>query len=169
MSKPLIADAPYPSIKNLNSDPLSARIISSAYATSCGEVNSALQYIYQSFVFNHGGEEKTAELLKSIAIAEMIHIDLLGNALINLGVTPIYSFLPPVAFNFYSTKFVSYSRGFAEMIEDDIVAERHAVASYSKMLKKLKNDGVKELIARLLQDEKLHLEAFTRTYSQYSG
>lgn len=169
MPKPLIAAEPYPSVKELTADPLSARIISSAYATSCGELNSVLQYIYQSFVFNHGGEEETAELLKSIAIAEMIHIDLLGNALINLGAQPIYTFNPPVAFNFYSAKFVAYSHRFAEMLEDDIIAERHAVAAYEKMIARLKNNALKELIARILRDEELHLSAFTQTRARYCG
>ncbi len=169
MPQPLIAKTPYPSVKQLSCDPVSARILSAAYATSCGELNAALQYIYHSFAFNHAGREQTAELLKSVAIAEMIHIDLLGNALINLGAQPVYTFNPPVAFNFYSTKFVAYSHGFAEMLEDDIIAEKHAIAGYDKMLAKLKNERVKELVARINEDEKLHLEAFVKTRAQYCG
>lgn len=166
MPKPLIVQTPYPSVKELTCDPVSARIISSAYATSCGELNSVMQYIFQSFVFNHSGDESNAELLKSIAIAEMIHFDLLGNALINLGAQPVYTFQPPVAFNFYSTKFVSYSCKSAEMLEDDIIAEKHAVCSYKKMLSRLKNEKVKTLIERLLQDEQLHLQAFIEAREQ---
>lgn len=161
MPKPLIAQLPYPSVKKLTCDPIAARILTSAYATSCGELNSILQYVYQSFVFNHAGKEDVAELLKSVAMAEMMHLDMLGNALINLGAQPIYTFTPPAAFNFYSTKFVSYTGKFADMLEDDIIAEKHAVCSYKKMLCRLKNDGVKALVARLLEDEELHLKAFT--------
>ena len=106
MPKPLVAQTPYPSVKDLTCDPLSARIISAQYATSGGELNAVLQYIYQSFAFEHAGNEDTADLLKSIAIAEMKHLDILGNALINLGTQPVYTFQPPVAFNFYSAKFV---------------------------------------------------------------
>ncbi len=166
MPKPLIVNAPYPSVKNLACDPVAARILTSAYATSCGELNSILQYVYQSFAFNHAGDEKTAELLKSVAMAEMLHLDLLGNALINLGAQPIYTFQPPVAFNFYSTKFVSYSGKFSDMLEDDIMAEKHAIGSYKKMLCRLKNEKVSALVARLLEDEKLHLEAFVQARKQ---
>ena len=169
MPQPLIDPAPYPSVKELSCDPLSARIIASAYATSNGELNSVLQYIYQSFAFMHAGEEQTAELVKRVAIAEMLHLDLLGNALINLGVQPIYTFTPPVPFNFYSTKFVAYSTKFSDMLEDDIMAERHAIASYEKMLCRLKNERVKELIARLLSDEELHLKAFLKARTRYCG
>lgn len=166
MPKPLIADTPYPSVKNITFDPVAARILSAQYATSGGELNAILQYIYQSFIFNHAGDEKTANLLESIAIAEMKHFSLLGNALINLGAQPIYTFQPPVAFNFYSTKFVPYSCKFAEMLEDDIIAERHAICSYKKMLSRLKNDKVRALVARILEDEELHLKAFTEARKQ---
>ena len=169
MPKPLIVQSPYPSVKNLTCDPRSARILTSAYATSCGELNATLQYIYQSFVFNHADDGQTAELLKSIAIAEMIHIDLLGNALINLGAQPIFTFQPPVPFNFYSTKFVAYSSAFAEMLEDDIIAERHAISGYRKMLTKLRNDSVSKLVERIIEDEELHLEAFIKAHAQYCG
>lgn len=166
MPKPLIADAPYPSVENLTRDPVAARILSAQFATSGGELNAILQYIYQSFIFNHAGNEKTASLLKSIAIAEMKHFDLLGNALINLGAQPVYTFTPPVAFNFYSTKFVSYTCNFAEMLEDDIIAEKHAIASYKKMLCRLKNEKVSTLVSRILEDEELHLEAFIQARKQ---
>lgn len=166
MPKPLIADTPYPSVKNLTCDPVAARILSAQYATSGGEINAILQYIYQSFAFNHAGDEKTANLLESIAIAEMKHFGLLGNALINLGAQPIYTFTPPVAFNFYSTKFVSYSCKFAEMLEDDIMAEKHAISSYKKMLCRLKNESAIALVKRILEDEELHLAAFVQARKQ---
>ncbi len=169
MPKPLISDEPYPSAEGLSPDPVSARIISTAYATGCGELNSILQYIYQSFIFAHAGDTKCAELVKSVALAEMIHLNLLGNALANLGAQPVFTFNPPVAFNFYSAKFVSYTCKPKEMLEDDVAAEKHAVAAYEKMLLRLKNRAVRELIARLLKDERLHLEAFARARSQCSG
>ena len=169
MPKPLIVDLPYPSVKDFTCDPRAARILTSAYATSCGELNAVLQYIYQSFLFNHADDGQTAELLKSIAIAEMMHIDLLGNALINLGTQPVYTFQPPVPFNFYSTKFVAYSSVFAEMLEDDIIAEKHAISDYKKMLTKLKNEKVIRLVERILEDEELHLKAFTEAHAKYCG
>ena len=91
----------------------------------------------------------------------MIHLKLLGKTICALGAQPIYTACPPAAFNFYSAKFVSYSRSLKNMIEDDILAERHAVMSYAHMLDRLRNDRVKDIIARILEDEKMHLKAFT--------
>ena len=44
------------------------------------------------------------------------------------------------------------------MIEDDIMGEKRAIASYTKMLCRLKNEQLKAIISRILEDEKLHLE-----------
>ena len=157
MPKPLIAEGAYPSLKNLQCDPYAARVISSAYATSSGELNATLQYIYHSISFLNKGDEKRAELLKSIAIAEMIHLDLLGEALARLGSAPVYSFSPPAQYNFYSTKFVAYSRSLRNMLEDDIMGEKYAIYGYERMLPRLKNDTLRSLICRILEDENLHV------------
>lgn len=159
MPKPLIANLPYPSLDGLTTDPRSARIISAAYATPSGELNATLQYVYHSLCFAHSGKKSAADTLMSIAIAEMTHLDLLGEALLNLGTQPIYTFQPPTNFNFYSTKFVAYSRTLANMIEDDIMGEKYAIYCYERMLCRLKNGTLKALIVRIIEDEKLHLEA----------
>ena len=159
MPKPLIAEGAYPSLKDLHCDPYAARIISSAYATSAGELNATLQYIYHSISFLTKGDEKRAELLKSIAIAEMMHLHMLGEALARLGSPPVYSFTPPAQYNFYSAKFVAYSRSLRHMVEDDIMGEKYAIYGYERMLPRLKNDTLRTLICRILEDEHLHVEA----------
>lgn len=158
MPKPLMVDQPYPSLDALSCDPYSVRIISSAYATSSGELNAIMQYIYHSVNFSCNGDNKRADLLKSIAICEMMHLDLLAEALIRMGAAPVYTAQPPAQYNFYSTKFVSYSRTLRNMIEDDIMGERYAIYTYERMLTRLKNDLVKRLICRIIEDERLHLE-----------
>lgn len=159
MPKPLIAQGEYPSLKDLSPDPYAVRVISSAYATGTGELNATLQYIYHSINFLCRADEGRAELLKSIAIAEMIHLDLLGEALTRLGAPSVYSFCPPAQFNFYSTKFVAYSRTLRNMVEDDIMGEKYAIYGYERMLPRLKNGTLRNLICRILRDEQLHLEA----------
>ena len=161
MTKPLIAEKPYPTTEGIAPDCRSLRIISPAYASSTGELNSILQYNYHAVIFNSKGLEEYAELIDSIAVAEMIHLKILGKLICALGAQPVYSLLPPAGFNFYSAKFVAYSRSLKNMIEDDILAERHAIMSYAHMLDRLRDDRVSGIIARLLEDETLHLKAFS--------
>ncbi len=168
MAKPLIAEASYPSLKGLTCDPVSVRIISPAYAASASELTAILQYVYHSFNFACRGDRERAELLKSISMAEMMHLDMLGEALINMGAQPIYTAQPPAPYNFYSTKYVNYSRTLKNMLEDDIMGERHAIYSYEKMLCRLKNDTLKKLICRILEDENMHLKALAASLETLS-
>jgi bacterioferritin len=122
MPKPLIVDAPYPNPLDLTVDSYSLKVISPAYSTSTGELNAILQYIYHSFNFAAKAKDEVAEQIVSIAIAEMIHLELLGKSILSLGGQPIYTAQPPATFNFYSTKYVNYGCNLRTMIEDDILA-----------------------------------------------
>lgn len=166
MAKPLTAQLPFPTTEGLCPDAYSLGIISPAYASCTGELNAILQYFYHYFNFDREGYKEIAGNLESIAVAEMLHLKLLGKTMLALGAQPIYCQNPPTAYNFYSAKYVTYSRNLKHMIEDDIIGERHAIALYSKMLTRLKNEQVKKIISRILEDEKLHLEKLKEILQQ---
>lgn len=160
MPKPLTLQAEFPTTEGLCPDAYSLAVISPAYASPVGELNTILQYFYHYFNFDRQGYKEYAESIKSIAIAEMLHLEMLGKTITALGAQPIYCQNPPTAFNFYSAKYVTYSRNLTNMIEDDILSERRAIASYQKILCRLKNEQIKKIISRIQEDEKLHLEKF---------
>ena len=168
MSKPLTLNEPFPTTDGICPDAYSLAVIAPAYASSTGELNAILQYLYHFFNFKHHGLEEYAVTLEGIAIAEMFHLKLLGETITALGSQPIYCQNPPTAFNFYSTKFVAYSRNLINMIEDDILDEKHAICQYSKMLKRLRNEQVKAIVSRILEDEKLHLAALKEILNKLS-
>ena len=167
MPKPIRVDKPYPTTESICPDAYSLRIISPAYATSDWELNAILQYVYHSFFFYKHGYVEIADLLKGIAIAEMHHLDLLGETILALGAAPVYSQYPAGSFNFYSTKYVAYSRSLKNMLEDDILGERRAIGAYNKMMRTLKNEPVKAIIARILADEVLHLEKLEEVFAEF--
>lgn len=169
MPKPICVDLPYPTTDGICPDALSLKIISPAYATSTSELNAVLQYVYHSFFFAKKGYDNYSETLLSIAIAEMHHLDLLGETILALGAAPIYSRYPPNGFDFYSGKYVAYGRTLREMLENDILGEKHAICAYERMLKLLKNDKVKAIVSRILLDEKLHLEVLEKMLCEFKG
>ena len=158
MSKPITVNKEFPTVEGICPDAYSLAVISPAYASSTGELNAILQYLYHFFNFKHRGLDEYAETLEGIAIAEMLHLKILGETITALGAQPIFCQNPSTAYNFYSTKFVCYSRNLVNMIEDDIMDEKHAIRQYSRMLARLKNEQVKSIVSRILEDEKLHLE-----------
>lgn len=157
MPEPLTLKEEFPTTEGICPDCFSLAVISPAYASSTGELNAILQYFYHFFNFDKQGYAEYASALESIAIAEMLHLELLGKTITALGAPPIYCQNPPTAFNFYSAKYVTYSRNLVNMIEDDIIGEQRAIALYTKMLTRLKNEQIKKIISRILADEKLHL------------
>ena len=164
--KPLICDLPYPSTETLTKDVRSGQIISFAYATLHGELTATLQYVYHHFYFAEF-EQDDAEILMAIAKAEMIHIDILGSAMLKLGVTPRYVQMPNTN-NFYNTCAVSCSKTPQKMLLDDIQGELNAIADYQKMLFILKNEQVEAIIQRIILDEQLHLEKLKEMLTKYT-
>lgn len=167
MSQPLSSTAPYPTAEGLTPDAYSLRIISPAYASSTGELNATLQYIYHSFYFRKEGKAEIASRLIGIAINEMRHLELLGQTILALGAPPVYCRYPYSGFDFYSAKYVAYSRTLKFMLEDDLLGEKRAVSDYDKMLSKLTNTGVKDIIARIREDELLHIAALKEILSGF--
>lgn len=162
MPSPLTAKEPFPTTDGICPDAYSLRVISPAYASPIGELNAILQYTYHALNFKAKGYEEYASIIEDISIAEMIHFELLGSTILALGAAPVFTSNPPGMFNFYSAKYVTYSRSLVCMIEDDIRAEKQAIRGYERMLCLLKNDKVKAITARILEDERLHLAAFEK-------
>ena len=160
MPKPLTAENSFPTTDGICPDAYSLRVISPAYASPTGELNAIMQYVYHSLHFKVCVYVDFAKTIQSIAMAEMIHLELLGSTILALGAPPVFTANPPGLFNFYSSKYVTYSRSLKCMAEDDIRAERHAIHSYERILHRLKNEKVEEIIVRILEDERLHLAAF---------
>ncbi len=169
MPKPICVDLPYPTTEDVCADAYSLRIISPAYASPESELNAILQYIYHSFNFERKGYKEIADSLVGIALTEMHHLDILGSLILALGAPPVYAQYPATGFNFYSAKYVAYSRTLENMLEDDIIGERHAIAGYEKMLKCLKNEQVKAIVARIVLDEKLHLQTLETILKNFKG
>ena len=164
--KPLICDLPYPSVDSLTHDVRSGQIISFAYAAQYGELTAILQYTYHHFHFGTVDEE-TANVLMCIALAEMKHLDILGEAMLKLGVNPLYVQCPNTK-TYYNTSGVSQSTTPQKMLMDDIQGELEAIATYKKMLYVLQNEQVEAIIQRIIMDEELHLATLKKMLEAYA-
>lgn len=166
MPKPMIEDMPYPDLSKLTVDHKNARIIMPAYADAESEMTAVLQYIFQSISLGVAGNSRYASTIESIAIAEMKHLDMLGEALLRMGVKPIYTRRPPDNCNFYSTCHVDYATQPVAMLAADIAAETDAIRGYEAMLPRITEPTLAALISRILLDERMHLKAFKDMYCE---
>lgn len=160
--EPIKANLPYPPLDGIEPDLEAARIIGPAYASVyTSEVSASFQYIYHHFFFDKLKMNDFAYVVENIAIAEMIHIEILGKMLLQLGVDPIFSGNPPQR-NYYNTSMIAYSKTPQKMLMDDINAEMRAIKDYENIVKRLKNEKVAAVIQRIILDEQVHLEEFKR-------
>lgn len=169
MPSPLTSNQPFPSTEDIGPDAYSLHVISPAYASSVGELNAILQYTYHALCFKAKGYKEYAGIIEDISVAEMLHLELLGSTITALGAAPVFTANPPGMYNFYSAKYVTYSRTLVCMVEDDIRAEKQAIRGYERMLCLLRNDKIKAIISRILEDEQLHLAAFEKILCGLKG
>ncbi len=162
-------DIPYPDITDIKSDSEAVKIIAPAYASERGELNTVLQYAYQTAQLKNQGYDEFAQTLKKISVEEMEHLSVLADLLLRLGVSPVYSAYPPYPANFYFAGNVSYSRLPQKIFIDDIAAEQGAIDVYKGILRRLTNEGVAAVIKRILLDEEAHLAEFKRMFGEYNS
>ncbi len=167
MPKPIKIDLPYPSLTGITPDIKTASVLAPTYAGVHGELTATLQYIYHYFNFVKEFDEKTAETLMGIAIAEMEHIEILGNLLVKLGVDPVYTHFPPCRTEYYSTRAVSYSKTPVKMLLDDISSEMVAINEYNSVIDKIDNEKVIQIVSRIILDEQLHVTVLKDLAKQY--
>lgn len=167
MDKPLIVNLPYPSLCGITADKYSADVIAPAYAGRHGELNAILQYVYHHYFFADDGDEDIANILIGISVAEMKHLEILGETLLKLGSDPVYTARPPYKCDFYSGGFVSYSKTARKMLLDDISGEMLAVREYDAMLCALTNENVAAVISRIKLDEELHIRILREALEKF--
>lgn len=148
--------APYPTVSR-GTDPDTVRMLKEDYAGAVSEMTAISQYIYQNI--QSTDNESFANAILQIAIVEMSHLDMLGDAILALGGNPTFG----NGTVFWQGKLVNYARTLPEMLRADIEAETQAIANYERQAAKTANASVRALLERIVQDEQLHLRFFRET------
>ncbi len=156
-------------IEELTKDLKTARIISPAYASSKSELGAILLYTFQYFQFSYQKREDIAKKLEEISIQEMTHMEWLGQMLIRLGVSPIFSKFPPLPLNFYNARTVPYVTNPILMIKTAIAGEQFAIKDYNNMIKLLDNKIVKTVLQEIVRQEEEHVIILTEILNELQG
>ena len=149
-----------PTLNGIGEDLQTLRLISPAYAGREGELTAVLQYVYQSIIFGKMGNTESSKTLLNIAVNEMHHLEILGTMITKLGAPPVFSACPPYPVGYYSASCVNYAKTPRQMICADVCAEENAISEYERILSRIKNSAVAEVIAFILEEEREHLRKF---------
>jgi len=150
------ANNTYPEITNAVNDPRTVMILKDLLSSREGEISGIMQYFYQSRIAKEV-DTNIAGLLEEIAIVEMEHMELLMDAIIAFGGTPKYDNSKGQPF---SANYINYSTKLKQMLEANIMGEEQAIKDYLNAQRLVENQSLKDLLERIVEDEKLHLNAF---------
>ena len=154
---------PYPPIKVKGKNPEYARLLLDDYAGMAGELTAVTQYIYHHHDMPKEFAE-AAELLEGVAVVEMRHMEILAELINLLGLPPMYM---DGQGRYWDAAYVPYMMGNpCQQLRVDIESEKAAIRSYKEHMAMIEDKYVKAMLARIIQDEELHLRLFNRVYKR---
>lgn len=155
--KPIMMDLPYPAIQVRGKNPSYANLLSIDYCGAVSEMSAITQYINNE---NRLSCEKcpVAKTLLGIAMAEMMHLQKLGELIVLLGgnINFVAKYRNGGA-KVWTPEYLQIPENLKNMLLADIEAEKAAIAQYEAHIKMIKDDCVTAVLARIIRDEEYHI------------
>lgn len=154
-------DIPYPEVRVEEKNPYYADLLSQDYAGDVSELTASLLYSYQHFEIFKENEE-FSRIIEEISIVEMKHLEMLGKTIKLLGKSPVYKTCESSMGDcvMWSSSNVVYDNDLRDMLKTDIKAEKMAIKTYEHHKEIIDDKYIKEVLERIILDEKRHLEIF---------
>ena len=160
-------DIPYPEVKVEEKNDYYADILSLDYAGSVSELTASLLYSYQHFnTFDNNIE--FSKVIEEISIVEMTHLEMLGKTIKLLGKDPIYKSCEALRGDciMWNSNNINYTTNLKEMLKVDINSEKEAIRNYEHHKKIINDKYIKNMLGRIILDERRHLEIFNEMYDK---
>jgi len=155
--KPVMVDLPYPEIKVRGRNRNYADLLNVDYCGFVSELSAITQYINNE---NRISLEECAmaRTLLGIAIAEMMHLQKLGELIVLLCGNVDFSCKtcngrPKL----WSPEYLTIPENIDKMLTADIEAEKDAVRQYEMHIKMIDDDCVNAVLRRIILDEEYHI------------
>lgn len=155
--KPIMVDLPYPETKVSGRNQLYANLLSNDYCGSVSEMSAITQYINNE---NRLSCERCpmAKTLLGIAMAEMIHLQKLGEMIILLGGNIDFNAVQQNGRQkMWTPACLDIPESAGNMIRADIEAENGAINQYRMHMKMINDEYINAVLARIIMDEEYHI------------
>jgi len=155
--RPAMMDLPYPPIRVRERNSNYANMLSVDYSGPTSEMSAITQYINNQ---NRLSCERCplAKNLLEIAVAEMIHLRMLGELIYLLGGTVDFVAKPSNGKpQMWTPAYLNIPENAKKMIAADIESERSAIGQYKMHMSRMKDDYVKAVLRRIIKDEEYHI------------
>ena len=160
-----IVDLPYPKIDIKKKDINLAYKLFEVYAGSISEYTVIGQYSFQSIYLDE--YKDLSKILRTIAITEMRHLRMIGELINALGLIPYfvnYVEKKPIPWN---SDYIDFTINYRDMLINDIKKENVTIRHYQELINYTDIQNVKDILNRIILDEKRHIEVLTKLLKQY--
>lgn len=155
--RPIMADLPYPPIQVMEQNQAYANLLSADYCGSVSELSAITQYINNENRLS-GKDCSAARTFLGIAMAEMMHLQKLGELICLLGGNVDFVARQPNGRQrMWTPEYLTIPEHLGKMIVADIEAEKAAIAQYRMHMKMIKDEYVNAVLARIILDEEYHI------------
>ena len=155
--RPAMADLPYPPIQVCGKNQAYANLLSVDHCGSVSELSAVTQYINSENRLSLRNCP-VAKTLLGIAVAEMMHLQKLGQLICLLGgkvdfIARPYNGRPRM----WTPEYLTIPEHVGKMLQADIAAEKDAISQYQMHIKMIDDDCVNTVLRRIIQDEEYHV------------
>lgn len=155
--KPAMVELPYPDIMVSGQNRFYADLLSFDYCGPVSELSAITQYINNENRLSLA-ECSMAKTLLSIAVAEMMHLQKLGELIVLLGGTVDFvARQPNDRGKMWTPQYLSIPEQARKMIVADIEAEKAAINQYYAHISRIQDACVNAVLERIILDEKYHI------------
>ena len=153
---------PYHKLQNVLKNPVYAQKLYNEFSGNMGELTTILQYTYEHINKELGNT--ISNIILSISIVEMKHLNMIGKLIQMLGLPPYYidSSLKP-----WNIDSIKYDTGnVKETLQYNIYLEREAIKGYKRAIMGTRNASIQRLFNRIILDERTHIDIFTKLINE---
>ena len=155
--KPIMMELPYPPIRVEKKNQEYADLLSVDYCGAVSELSAITQYINNE---NRLSGEKCAlaQSILGIAMAEMIHLQKLGELIFLLGGNVDFTAKTHNGRKeMWTPKYLTIPNNPREMLIADIESEKDAIRQYKMHIGMICDDAVNAVLTRIIRDEEYHI------------
>lgn len=155
--RPIMMDLPYPPIQVREKNRAYANLLSIDYCGSVSEMSAITQYINNE---NRLSCERCpiAKTILGIAMAEMIHLQKLGELIFLLGgVIDFAAKHQNGKQKMWTPEYLTIPENARKMMMADVESEKAAINQYKMHIKMINDNYVNAVLARIIKDEEYHI------------
>jgi bacterioferritin len=158
-----LVDMPYPNAFIRETNTAHAVLLSGAFAGPGSEATAIAQYTAHNFYTL--GYPEIANAYRCIASVEMLHLNLLGGMIRELGLHP--EFLTYETGAYWNGSYPVYAYDIKHILTSDIQGEYKAAEHYKSLISQISHRGIQNLLQRIIYDEEKHIQILSSFLTNY--